>query len=126
MDAIEALLSDLVAIDSVNPDLVPGGAGEAAIADYVADWLRDRRLEVTIEATDPARPSVVGVARGSGGGRTLMLCAHLDTVGVAGMHDPFTPLVEGTRMFGRGSYDMKGGVAAAMVAGANAVERGFG
>src|SRR5689334_13012229 len=125
MDAIESLLSDLVAIDSVNPDLVPGGAGEAAIADYVADWLRDRGLEVTIEATDAARPSVVGVARGSGDGRTLMLCAHLDTVGVAGMTDPFAPRIEGTRLYGRGAYDMKGGLAAAMLAGANAVDRGF-
>jgi acetylornithine deacetylase len=54
-----------------------------------------------------------------------MLCAHLDTVGVAGMHDPFSPRIEGTRMYGRGSYDMKGGLAAAMIAGANAAERGF-
>src|SRR4051812_48254226 len=125
MDAIQSLLADLVAIDSVNPDLVPGGAGEAAIAAYAAEWLRDRGLEVTLDEPRPGRPSVAAVARGNGEGRSLMLCAHLDTVGVAGMDEPFVPRVEGTRMHGRGSYDMKSGLAAAMVAGANAAERGL-
>ena len=75
--AIERLISDLVAIDSVNPDLVPGGAGEAEIAAFTAAWLREAGLEVVVDdppgAADPPRPSVVGVARGRGGGRTLLL-----------------------------------------------------
>ena len=55
-------------------------------------------------------------ARGTGGGRTLLLCGHLDTVGVDGMTEPFTPRIEGDRLYGRGSYDMKAGVAAALIA----------
>jgi acetylornithine deacetylase len=122
---VETLLRQLVAIDSVNPDLVPGGAGEAAIARFVADWLREAGLEVTIDEPAPGRPSVVGVARGTGGGRSLMLNAHLDTVGVAGMEHPFEPRVEDGRLSGRGAYDMKGGLAAILLAGAEAKRRGL-
>ena len=122
---IEALLRQLVAIDSVNPDLVPGGAGEAAIAGFVAEWLRAEGLEVTMEEPVPGRPSVVGIARGSGGGRSLLLNAHMDTVGVAGMEHPFEPRVEGHRLYGRGAYDMKGGLAAIMLAAAAAKRRGL-
>lgn len=115
-----SLLSDLVAIDSVNPDLVPGAAGEAVIAAYVADWLTCAGLDVTIDEPVPGRPNVVGIARGAGGGRSLMLNAHTDTVGVTGMTAPFTPRVEGNRLYGRGAYDMKGSLAACMLAAAQA------
>jgi acetylornithine deacetylase len=112
------LLSQLVAIDSVNPDLVPGGAGEQEIAQFVAEWLDRAGLDVTLDEAVPGRPNVVGVEHGTGGGRTLMLNAHLDTVGTAGMQDPFVPRIEGNRLYGRGAYDMKGGLAAAMLAAA--------
>jgi acetylornithine deacetylase len=114
-----------VAIDSVNPDLVPGGAGEAAIAAFVADWCRGAGLEVTVEEAAPGRPNVVAVARGTGGGRSLMLNAHTDTVGVAGMRRPHEPVIEGSRLYGRGSYDMKGGLAAAMLVAAGAARTGL-
>ena len=77
-------MAALVAIDSVNPDLVPGGAGEAEIADFVAGWLSEAGLEVELDEAAPGRPSVVAVARGSGGGASLMLNAHMDTVGSRG------------------------------------------
>jgi acetylornithine deacetylase len=112
------LLSELVAIDSINPDLVPGAAGEERIARYVADWMRREGLETALDEAAPGRLSAVGVARGSGGGRPLMLNAHLDTVGVAGMEQPHTPRVEGGRLYGRGAYDMKGSLAAILLAGA--------
>jgi acetylornithine deacetylase len=112
----EELVAALVSIDSVNPDLVPGGAGEAQVAAFVADWLRDAGLEVELDEAAPGRPSVVGVARGSGGGRSLMLNGHLDTVGVEGMERPLEPVVHDGRLFGRGGYDMKAGVAACMLA----------
>lgn len=112
------LTSRMVAIDSVNPDLVPGAAGETEMAAFVADWLRDAGLEVTVLEPVAGRPSVVGLARGSGGGSSLMLNAHLDTVGVAGMQDPYTPVLEGTRLYGRGAYDPKGSLAACMLAAA--------
>lgn len=109
------LLSDLVAIDSVNPDLVPGAAGEGEIAQFVADWLTQAGIDVIIDEAAPGRPNVVGIVRGTGGGKSIMLNAHTDVVGVAGMHDPFTPRIEGNRLYGRGAFDMKGSLAACMV-----------
>jgi acetylornithine deacetylase/succinyl-diaminopimelate desuccinylase-like protein len=115
---IVELASRLVAIDSVNPALVPGGAGERAAAALVADWCAERGLEV--EAVGDERPSVIARRRGSGGGRSLLLNGHLDTVGVAGMAAPFEPRIEDGRLYGRGSYDMKGALAALLVAAADA------
>lgn len=124
MDAA-TLLADLVAIDSVNPALVPGAAGEAQIAAFVAAWLEARGLQVTVVDEPAGRPSVVAVARGSGGGASLMLNAHLDTVGVAGMARPHEPELRDGRLHGRGAYDMKGGLAAIMLAGAAATGAGL-
>jgi acetylornithine deacetylase len=109
-------LADLVRIDSTNPGLVPDGAGEEEGAAYVADALRDMGLEVEVWAPEPGRPNVVGVLPGTGGGRSLMLNAHTDTVGVEGMDAPFTPRVEDGRMYGRGTQDMKGSLAAQLAA----------
>ncbi len=120
MNEIASLLGELVAIDSINPDLVPGGAGEAAIARFVANWLERAGLAVEIDEPVPGRPSVVAIARGTGGGRSLMLNAHMDTVGVAGMERPHDPVVQGSRLYGRGAFDMKGGLAAIMFAAAAA------
>lgn len=122
---LTTLLSDLVAIDSVNPDLVPGGAGEGAVARFIADWLERAGLEVRLEEVRPGRPNVVARARGSGGGPTLLLNGHIDTVGVAGMADPHTPRIEGGRLYGRGAHDMKCGVAACMLAIAEAQALGL-
>jgi acetylornithine deacetylase len=116
------LLSELVAIDSVNPSLVDGGAGEAEIAVFVAGWARDAGLEAEVLEATPGRPSVIARARGSGGGRALLLCGHLDTVNIDGMTDPLTPRIDGDRLYGRGAYDMKAGVAAALVAAREAAE----
>src|SRR4051794_13075608 len=126
--ALEGLVARLVAIDSVNPDLVPGGAGEREIAAFVAGWLGNAGLDVVADEPVAGRPSVVGIARGDGdggGGPSLMLCAHLDTVGAEGMAAPFAPRVEGRRLYGRGAYDMKGALAACMAAGAAAAGAGF-
>jgi acetylornithine deacetylase len=119
------LLKALVAIDSVNPSLVSGGAGEREIAAFVAGWARDCALEAHVYERTPGRPSVVVRARGSGGGRTLLLCGHNDTVTVEGMRDPHTPRLDGDRLHGRGAYDMKAGVAAALVACREAAGRGL-
>jgi acetylornithine deacetylase len=123
-DAVERLVADLVAVDSVNPALVAGGAGEREIAALVAGRLQAAGLAVDVVGP-PERPSVVGVARGTGGGRSLMLCGHLDTVGVAGMADPHRPVVRAGRLHGRGAYDMKGGVAACLLAAEAAAGAGL-
>lgn len=117
------LTARLVEIESINPDVVLGGSGEVAIARFVAEWCERAGLDVSLVEPAPGRPNVVAVARGSGGGRSLMLNAHMDTVGVAGMTDPFTPRVEGGRLYGRGSYDMKGSLAACMLATVDAKRR---
>jgi len=110
------LLRDLVAIDSVNPDLVPGAAGEAAIAAHCAAWMRRAGFDVELQEAAPGRPNVVGVIEGAEPGPSLLFCGHIDTVGVEGMAAPFTPEIRGERLYGRGSQDMKGGVAAMMEA----------
>ena len=88
MDPI-SLLRDLVAIDSVNPSLVTGGAGEREIAVFIGDWLRRQGFDVHVDEVSPGRWNVVGVAEGASGGPTRMLCGHTDTVGVEGMTAPF-------------------------------------
>ncbi len=119
-DTLQDLLSRLVSIDSVNPDLVPGARGEEEIAEYVAAWLRRRGLEVELQDTARAgRRNVIAVARGTGGGRSLLLNAHMDTVGVAGMQSPFTPTARDGRLYGRGAMDTKGALAAFMAAAAD-------
>jgi acetylornithine deacetylase len=124
-DPLVALLSDLVAIDSVNSALVPGGAGEAAIADRIAQELRASGLDVTVADAAVGRPNVVGVLESRQPGRSLMLCGHSDTVGVAGMDAPFEPIVRGDRLYGRGSQDMKGGVAAILSAARSLASEGL-
>jgi acetylornithine deacetylase len=123
--AVAELLAALVAIDSVNPDLVPGGAGEAEIAAFVAGWLTQAGLAVELDEPAPGRPSVIATARGRGGGRSLMLNAHLDTVGVEGMAAAHAPRIAGGRLYGRGAFDMKGSLAACMVAAAHAAGAGL-
>lgn len=124
-DAV-ALTADLVAIDSVNPSLVPGAAGEHAIAAFVRDWAAGCGLATRTIAGPDGRPSVL--VRGGAGenGRTLLLCGHLDTVGHGSMPDPLAATVTGGRLSGRGSYDMKAGLAAALVACRDAAAAGIG
>jgi acetylornithine deacetylase len=124
-ESLVELTSRLVAIDSVNPDLVPGAAGEGEIARFVAAWLDEAGLDVETEEVSPGRFNVVGVARGSGGGRSFLLNAHMDTVGVAGMENPLEPRLEDGRLYGRGAYDMKASLAGIMLAGAEAVGAGL-
>ena len=110
-DEVAALTADLVAIDSTNPDLVPGGAGEAEIARFVAGWLESAGLDVEMCELGPRRANVIAIAQGSGGGRTFMLNAHMYVVGAGGMAEPWTPRIDGRRLYGRGVYDMKASLA---------------
>src|SRR6185369_17660375 len=112
------------AVNSVNPTLVRGAPGEAEVATLIAAEMRRIGLDVSIETVTHGRPNVVGVLEGRAPGRTLMLCGHTDTVGVAGMVNPFTPVERDGRLYGRGSQDMKGGVAAMISAATSMARRG--
>ncbi|MGH9200104.1 MAG: M20/M25/M40 family metallo-hydrolase, partial [Vicinamibacterales bacterium] len=124
MDPTERLLKELISIDSVNPTLVPGAAGEAAIARALVQELHHIGLSVEVQEAAPGRPNVVGILEGRSSGRSLMFCGHIDTVGVAGMTRPFDPAERNGRIFGRGSQDMKSGVAAMIGAARVVAESG--
>lgn len=113
---IERILTRLVQIDSTNPSLSAQGAGEAKIAAYVEGLLNDLGLEVKRFEPEPGRVSVVGRWAGSGDGRSLLLNAHMDTVTVEGMAEPFSGAIRNGRLYGRGSQDMKGSLAAQIAA----------
>ena len=125
-----ALLSELVGIESVNSGLVPGGEGEGRIVEHLRARLDRSGFSTTVVTPTghPGRPSLVAVPTGPPDrppdGPTVVLNGHLDTVGVAGMTDPFTPRVDGEQMYGRGAADMKGGVAALVVAAERLVADG--
>lgn len=115
-DDLTALLADLVRIDSQNPDLVPDAPGERAIAEFCVQWFERHGVEAWIDEVKPGRCNAVARVQ-HGDGPTLALCAHLDTVSIDGMTvHGLEPRVEDGRMYGRGAYDMKGGVAAVMAA----------
>lgn len=139
-DAI-ALTRELVRIDSRNPSLVPGAPGERAVARTLGEILEAWGFDVEIQEAAPGRPNVVAwTSRGRGsrmppraneaaarwpGMPALLFNGHLDVVGVEGMvHPPFDADTRDGRMYGRGSTDMKGGVAAMCAAAARAADAG--
>lgn len=123
-DPCLALLRQLVSMDSVNPSLVPGARGEGDVAAALADHLRRLGMQVTLQEVEPGRPNVIGVLEGERPGPSIMLCGHMDTVGVEGMEAPFEPVERDGRLYGRGAQDMKGGLAAMIDAVRVAASRG--
>jgi acetylornithine deacetylase/succinyl-diaminopimelate desuccinylase family protein len=109
-------LRKLVRINSINPAFSDGSTNEGEIATWVGKEMERLGMTARRFEAEPGRASVVGVLSGAGGGRSLMLYAHLDTVGVEGMPEPFAAEVRNGKMYGRGTYDMKGGLAAALAA----------
>ena len=115
--ALIQLLKDMVKIDSVNPSLVKGARGETEMANLCSWYLESLGMDVKMYDVEPGRPNVVGVLKGKGGGRALLLNGHTDTVGADYMTiDPFEPTIKDGKLYGRGSFDMKGGLAASMAA----------
>lgn len=106
----------LVQTNSMNPTLVPGAPGEKEIAGFIASSLASSGLQVETFEPEPGRVTVLGRLRGTGGGRSLMFNAHCDTVDVAGMAEPFSGALRDGKVYGRGSFDMKGSLAAQMSA----------
>ena len=129
-----ALLQKLVRIPSVTH---PPFGDEGPVQEYIAEYFRGMGLEVDVfEPSDvpgiekhkgwwpglnyEGRPNVVGIQRGTGGGKSLILNGHCDVV-AEGDHelwdeDPFSGIVKDGRLYGRGSVDMKGGIAAMTMA----------
>jgi acetylornithine deacetylase len=125
--SVLSALQLLIRTPSVNPGLAPEeGCTEAPIATAARDWLLARGVRSWTDEAAPGRLNAVGEV-GTGPGPTLVFCAHLDTVGTAGMTiPPFEPKLDANRVYGRGSYDMKGGAAAIMTAAAKLADQGFG
>ncbi|UCH04824.1 MAG: ArgE/DapE family deacylase [Candidatus Thorarchaeota archaeon] len=112
-----SVLQSLISIESINPSLVQGGSGESKIAHQIGDYLDRIGLEVDYQEIDEGRENVIGVLRGGGAGRTLMLNGHTDTVSITGMDiEPLEPVFRDGLVYGRGAFDMKGSLAAMLAA----------
>jgi len=116
LDFLTQTLIDLVQINSANPGLWVDGAGEAEIAGYLGQAMRQLGMEVHLDEVAPQRFNAVGILKGTGAGRSLLWNGHLDTVGPNGMSQPFQARVQAGKLFGRGSQDMKGSLAAMLCA----------
>jgi acetylornithine deacetylase len=111
-DYLIAQTQAMVRINSINSDLESGAVGEGEMARYVADALTSIGIEPIIYEVEAGRSNVVGILKGAGKGKSLLLNAHLDTVGVTGMADPFSGEHHDGKLYGRGAYDMKASLAA--------------
>ena len=115
------LTAELVRIPSVFRPGEPE-ANERAVARTVEAWLRREGFSVEVQDVAPGRPNIVGWLDGASPGPTLCLEGHTDVVTegdpAAWRHSPWSGLIQDGRLYGRGSADMKGGLAAAMVAAA--------
>lgn len=124
-DAV-ALAAALVRVDSRNPSLAEGAPGERDAARLLAETLSAWGLDVEVVDAAPGRPNVIARAAGKGGGRSLMFNGHLDTVATERMrHEPLSAELRDGRLYGRGSADMKGGVAAMSAAAVRAQDAGI-
>ena len=118
-------LQKLISINSVNPDLDQDGPGEREIAIFIKDLLSNTGFEVKLHDLGYNRMNLTALLKGTGGGRTLMLNGHMDTVDTRGMTiDPFDPLLSDGKVYGRGSLDMKAGIAAILSASRAIVNSG--
>jgi acetylornithine deacetylase len=124
-DFLTETLQELVQTNSVNPGLVPGSPGESEIGSYIAEVLKKCGLEPQIHEVKPGRLNVMATLKGSGGGRSLMLNGHMDTVGVEGMEEPFSGEIRDGRLYGRGAQDMKGSLAGMLAVCKALVEAGI-
>lgn len=127
VDAVTRLLSQLVSIPSVNPmgrTLTGPGVLEAGVSDFLEGFFRDLGVRVERQAVAPGRDNVLARYEAPASRRVLLFDAHQDTVPTDGMTiDPFTPTVAGGRLYGRGACDIKGGMAAMLLAFARLVRQ---
>lgn len=125
-ESLVRLLSDLVAIESINPNMKGARNGEAAIGEYIREYLQGLGLEVEKDEVLPGRFNILGRLPGSDPRRRLLFESHLDTMPVEGMRiDPFRPRIEEGRLYGRGACDDKASIAAMLQALAMVREEGI-
>ncbi len=122
---ISAILSRMVQIDSRNPDLTPGSPGEEEIGREIAGMLSHLGIELEVQQLAENRLNVIGRIPGAGGGKTLALNGHMDTVGVEGMEEPYSGEARNGKLYGRGSFDMKGSLAAQLGAAKGLLDAGI-
>jgi len=120
-EAVAELLAAMVEIPSINPfftrqDRPAEWFGEARLAHFIADWLNAEGIEARLEDVMPGRPNVVARLPGPPGAPTMVWEGHMDTVQVEGMQAPFTPRIEGGKLYGRGAVDDKACLAMFMLA----------
>jgi acetylornithine deacetylase/succinyl-diaminopimelate desuccinylase-like protein len=113
-DRVSEILAELVAIDSVNPGLPGGAAGEAAMAAHLAGFCERLGMEAELSEVLPGRPNVLARLPAADPGPVLLIEGHTDTVTLENMPDGLTPRLQGGRLHGRGACDTKGGIAAAL------------
>jgi acetylornithine deacetylase/succinyl-diaminopimelate desuccinylase family protein len=120
VDAVTGLLSDLVAIPSVNPMGRPlSGPGflEAGMSDFLERWFRDRGIPFERQTVSPGRDNLIARYESPHRRRTVLFDAHQDTVPTDGMTiDPFAAEIRDGKLYGRGACDIKGGMAAMLIA----------
>ncbi|HML38553.1 MAG TPA: M20 family metallopeptidase [Bacillota bacterium] len=118
-DELIRFTQEIVRIKSVYDPGKPG-FNEAAVATYIADFLKQEGFEVHIENVAPGRPNVIAFLRGKEPGKTILFEGHTDVVTAGDLdrwsHDPFGAEIVNNRIYGRGACDTKGNVAAAIFA----------
>tara|TARA_B100000700_G_scaffold58936_2_gene63960 strand:+ start:16422 stop:17618 length:1197 start_codon:yes stop_codon:yes gene_type:complete len=123
-DELFGLLQDLVRTPSVNPmgrDVSGDIYYEGQMTSYLEKWFTELGVEFRRNTLEPGRDNIAAILPGSrsveDGGRLIMLEAHQDTVPVDGMTvAPFDPIIQDGKMYGRGSCDIKGGMACMLTA----------
>jgi acetylornithine deacetylase/succinyl-diaminopimelate desuccinylase family protein len=120
VDELTRLLEDLVSIPSVNPmgrSLAGPDVLETRLSNYLEDWFVERGIPCRRQPVSPGRDNLLAHYQSPGSHRTLLFDVHQDTVPTDGMTiDPFVPRIEGGRLYGRGACDIKGGMAAMLMA----------
>ena len=113
--ALVDLASELIKIPSFKTE-------ETAVARWLADYFRERNYQVELQEVEPGRFQTIATLKGTGGGKSLMLNGHIDinSLALGWKRDPWTPVVEGDRLYGHGVQNMKGGVAT-IIAAAEAI-----
>ena len=111
------ILQELIKIESINPTLAKEGSGESEIAYYIADYLKDLGIQIKFQKIEGNRLNTIGILKGNGMGRNLILNGHTDTVSVSNMKiEPFNPDFKRGNVYGRGASDMKSGLAIIIMA----------